>query len=79
MRFTYTRSARRHRIGRTHVRAVLATAIAQPLLGVGRNGGALIAWVGADDRGVELEIVGERIEDDVVAIFHVMPRQYRVR
>lgn len=45
--------------------------------GAGRSGGALIAWVGADDRGAELEVVGEWVADDEIEIFHVMPTHYR--
>ena len=33
--------------------------------------------VGADDRGVTLEIAAVVVEDDLLLVLHVMPRRYR--
>ena len=74
LRYKFTRSARWHKIGRAHAWAAL--------LGAGvpstdPNGN--LRWVGVDDRGVELEIVGfvAAEDDDLVMIKHVMPTQFR--
>ncbi|MPV38782.1 hypothetical protein [Georgenia subflava] len=37
-----------------------------------------IAWIGDDDRGVELEIVSLDL-DDAVVVIHVMPTELRRR
>jgi hypothetical protein len=34
-------------------------------------------WVGADDRGVILEVAAVVVEGDVLLVLHVMPRRYR--
>lgn len=36
-----------------------------------------LVWVGYDGRGVELEIAGIVIEEDVILILHVIPRNFR--
>ncbi len=37
-----------------------------------------LVWVGADDRGLELEIVA-LVEPDSLLVIHVMPRRFRRR
>lgn len=65
----FTRSARRHRIGKAHALAVMNTA--EPVLD--EQG---IGWIGADDRGIELEVyLVER--PDVFLVIHVMPTALR--
>lgn len=34
-------------------------------------------WIGADERGVTLEIAAVVVEDDLLLVLHVMPRGYR--
>lgn len=61
----FTRSARRHRIGKAHALYVMNTA--EPII---EDRG--ITWIGEDDRGVELTVVlVER--PDVFLVIHVMP------
>ncbi len=76
----FTQSARRHRIGRASARHVLATTDPTP---VTTSGGA-DAWlyVGADERGRELEIIALEVRPADAAqpyllVIHVMPTQLR--
>jgi hypothetical protein len=75
VRLRFTRSARRHRIGRAHAMYVITTA--EPTVITNERGEAEYLWVGEDDRGVTLEIAAVVVEDDVLLILHVMPRRYR--
>jgi len=70
VRFKFTRSSRRHKIGRAHTLAALADA-GTP--GVMDNGD--LEWTGRDDRGIELHIVAFIDEDDpdLAVIKHVFP------
>lgn len=67
----FTRSARRHRIGKAHALHVMNTA--EPI-----NDPNGITWVGEDDRGVELEIVLVETPD-IFLVIHVMPTALRRR
>ena len=49
----------------------------QPTVTTNDRGEAEYLWVGEDDRGVTLEIAGVVVEDGVLLVLHVMPRQYR--
>jgi hypothetical protein len=72
----FSRSARRHRVGKRHVWHVMATA--PPKVGTSRvTGDVTISWIGDDDRGVELDVVIEK--PDAFLVVHVMPAQYRSR
>ena len=52
----FSRSARRHRIGKRHVWHVMTTSPAA--VGISRlTGDVTISWIGDDDRGLELEVV----------------------
>ena len=51
----WTRSSRRHRIGRAHARHVIETT--HPTSITTADGSQALLWVGRDDRGLELEIV----------------------
>jgi len=67
----FTRSARKHRIGKAHVLHVMNTA--EPV--EDEEG---IGWIGPDDRGVELEVyLLER--PDVFLVIHAMPTELRRR
>jgi hypothetical protein len=67
----FTRDARKHKIG--HARARFVIENNEPMQGPGlfRNEKKL-TWIGIDDRGLELEVIG--IEDEYeIFIIHVMP------
>ncbi|MHB8319134.1 MAG: hypothetical protein ACYDEP_07905 [Acidimicrobiales bacterium] len=69
------RSARRHRIGKAHAMYVLSTT--DPVrVRATTNLDARLVWVGADDRGIELEIVALDLPEAIVVI-HVMPTALR--
>lgn len=69
------RSARRHRIGRAHALHVITST--EPTLVPAEKGlDQRLVWVGADDRGIELEIVALDLPD-VVVVIHVMPTALR--
>lgn len=76
MEFRIARSARKHRIGNAHMIAALDDAGAPMVEETDR---IKLHWVGVDDRGVELEIVGLVADEnpDLVIIIHVMPTHYR--
>ena len=74
-----TQAARKRRIGSAHVRHVLESADAEKVtLSSGNQG---LRWVGADDRGDVLEVLGLELTDEhnesYLLITHVMPYRYR--
>lgn len=72
VRIQFTRSARKHKIGKAHALAALAAA-GEPTC----QSDDKLLWVGSDDRGVELEIVGVVIPaEDLILIIHVMPTSF---
>ena len=73
MRFYFTRSSRRHKIGKAHALAALANA------GEPEVDGTRLEWIGRDDRGIELHIVGKVASEnpDLIVIRHVMPTDLR--
>jgi len=71
-RYEFSRSARRHRIGKGRALSVIHGTKPQELV----NGQRL--WVGHDDRGMELEIIAVE-RPDCWLVIHVMPMQYRRR
>ena len=72
MDFQYTPSSREHRIGRASARSALIAAGLPVLLASGK-----LRWVGVDERGRELEIVGVPLPDEeLVLIIHVMPTTF---
>jgi len=78
MRIRFTRGAREHRIGKAHAWYVIGTAIPEIAYGDGNEGGDAIRWVGLDDRGVELEIIGIVLPEEYLVI-HVMPTGLRAK
>jgi len=74
MRFYFTRTSRRHKIGRAHALAALASA-GDPIVEPGGD----LRWHGPDDRGVVLEIVGfvSSEDEDLIVIKHIMPIEFR--
>ncbi|OMC46866.1 hypothetical protein A5742_25365 [Mycolicibacterium fortuitum] len=77
MRFRFTRSSRKHKIGREHARAAMLNAVWVET----RHSdlGPVGIFVGTDDRGLELEIgvVGANETVDMWIVLHVMPRNFR--
>lgn len=74
MRIKFSRSSRKHRIGRASAIAALRDAGEPTLMVDGK-----LLWLGTDQRGRELELIGFIAEEDpdLVIIIHVMPLAYR--
>ena len=75
MRIEFTKSARKHKIGKQRVREVIATST--PTLFF-EGGVSKLRWVGRDRRGLELEILALE-EGEVWLVIHVMPLNFRGR
>jgi len=71
----WTRSARKHKIGKAHALAALENAGSPTYVGATGEFDARLVWIGPDDRGLELEIVALDLEREWLVI-HVMPREY---
>ena len=70
MRVQFTRSARRHKIGKAHALAAIANAGTPVVLPNGN-----LEWTGDDDRGIELHIVAfiAAEDHDLALVKHVFP------
>ena len=67
----FTSDARKHKIGAAHARFVIENNEPIQRPGLFKNEKKL-TWIGIDDRGLELEVIG--IEDEhEIFIIHVMP------
>ena len=75
MRIEFTKSARKHKIGKQRVREVIATST--PTLFF-EGGVSKLRWVGTDRRGLELEILALE-EGEAWLVIHVMPLNFRRR
>lgn len=78
MRMKLTQSARKHRIGAARIAHVVITS--QPSVGIRPSGETEYCWIGDDDRGLELEIIGVIVETDgeqMMVIIHAMPTLMR--
>ena len=75
MRIEFTKSSRKHRISKGRALWVIIHT-ASELASV--DGRTEVKWIGKDNRGLELEIIGV-IEEDRVLIVHVMPNSFRRR
>ena len=75
MRIEFTKSARKHKIGKQRVREVIATSTPTVFF---EGGVSKLRWVGRDRRGLELEILALE-EDEVWLVIHVMPLNFRRR
>lgn len=76
----FTRSARKHRIGRTFARHVLADTRPTPVIAT--SGADAWLYVGLDERGRELEIVAVEVQpadggQHYLLVIHVMPTRLR--
>jgi len=56
MRLVLTRSAREHKIGKAHMLYVMSHYT--PIKGVRATGETELTWIGEDDRGVNLRVIG---------------------
>ena len=72
MKVRFTRSARKHRIGKRHVLFVIENYEPQYFQ---KDEQAQIFWIAKDDRGLELEIVALEAGEHLIVI-HVMPTSY---
>lgn len=74
MQFRFTRSSRKHRIGRASAIEALRDAGTPSLTERGD-----LLWIGTDARGRELELIGFIATEDenLVIIKHVMPTVFR--
>ena len=77
MEIRFSQSARKHRIGRRRALEVIASCEPEALLADGVDPDRL-RWVGTDQRGLELEIVGVWTPLGIL-IIHVMPMNFRRR
>jgi hypothetical protein len=75
-----TQAARKHRIGVARIAQVVGSS--QPTHGVRPSGEEEFSWVGVDDRGLELEVIGVLVQtgdEPVMLIIHAMPTGLRRR
>lgn len=73
-----TQGARKHRIGAARIAHVVATN--EPTVGVRPSGESEYVWIGEDDRGLELEVIGVIVDvdrDPTMLIIHAMPTALR--
>ena len=80
MEIRFTTSARRHRVGRASVLHVLASTTPSSM--TTRHGTAGWLYVGADERGRELEVIAVEVEETdlrpaALLVIHVMPTNLR--
>jgi hypothetical protein len=76
----FTQAARKHRIGRASVRYVMSTVI--PAGTVTTQGNQAWIYIGADERGRELEVIAVEIgqqpgQRPYLLVIHVMPTGLR--
>jgi hypothetical protein len=71
----FTRSSRKHRIGRTSAYHVITVTPAN-ITTDPATGDLTLSWVGPDERGRELEIVALE-KPACFLVIHVMPTHYR--
>jgi hypothetical protein len=81
MRTKIARQARRHKIGKGHITAVMAS---DPVEATRPNGETELSWIAPDDRGIELEIIAVLTTDDrtgapILLVIHAMPTALRER
>ena len=75
MKIEFTKSARKHKIGKQRVREVIATSTPTMFF---EGGVSKLRWVGKYRRGLELEILALE-EGEVWLVIHVMPLNFRRR
>lgn len=75
MELRFTQAARKHRIGRAHVRYVVATT--SPTGTTTNQGNRAWLYIGTDTRGVELEVIAVELDAQTLLVTHVMPTALR--
>ena len=73
----FTRNSRKHKIGQSHALFVIENNEPMRVPGLFDYEWKLF-WVGIDDRGLELEVIGVGFENEIFVI-HVMPTDFRKR
>ena len=73
MKVRFTKSARKHRLGRGRVLEIIEGV--EPTVQSDARGDRLL-WIGRDSRGLEIEVVGLLLSD-VLLIIHAMPAGFR--
>jgi len=71
-----TKSARKRRIGKAHIIAAMNNAGDPERFSAEGDLDERLLWIGEDDRGVVLEIIGIELPEYLL-IIHVMPYAYR--
>lgn len=71
----FSRSSRRHKIGRAHALAAMENAGEPTVVPATEKYDEQLEWIGRDDRGVELRIIGLD-RPDVILVIHVQPTSY---
>jgi hypothetical protein len=74
----FYRSARKHRIGQARALHVVRSGPPAIVPAADPNLEDRWVWIGPDDRGVELEVIGI-LTDKYLVIIHVMPTALRKR
>lgn len=77
-RVKLTQAARRRRIGKAHIVAAMNNAGEPARIAAEGDLDERLVWIGVDDRGIVLEVIGVE-QPDYVLIIHVMPYEYRRR
>jgi hypothetical protein len=75
MRIVFTTASRRHRLGRAHVRYVMATQQAAEIVTAHGERGWI--YIGPDDRGLELEVIAVELDGGDLLVIHAMPTALR--
>jgi hypothetical protein len=78
VRLKLTQAARKHRVGAARIASVISTI--EPTVGTRPSGEPEFSWVGPDNRGLELEIIGVLVDidgDRAMLIIHAMPTALR--
>lgn len=74
----FYRSARKHRIGQAHALHVVRSGPPAIVPAADPTLKDRWVWIGPDDRGIELEVIGI-LTDNALVIIHVMPTALRRR
>lgn len=73
--YRFTQSARKHRIAKSRALFVIDNYLPKEMSHF-VTGERKLFWLGLNDRGLELEIIGIQI-DTIVLVIHVMPSKFR--
>lgn len=75
VRIEFTTASRKHRLGRAHIRYVLATQEPEEVMTNRGEQGWL--YIGADDRGLILEVIAVELDGGDLLVIHAMPQALR--